>query len=223
MQFYYHQKSGSKNLTIDGQTYKHIFKIRRVDKNQKLNFRNLNDNILYSYQIEDIGKNNATLLLIDTIKTNIKPKPYIHIAWCIIDPKDIYRYIAILNQLSVDKLSFVYCAYSQKNYKIDRDKIEKLLINSCCQCGRIDKMKIEQFDSTRLFLDSYQDSYILNFSSNTILNHKDTIKTILVGCEGGLHKDEINMFKTDKIVGLKNQNILTSQTAVVTVASILSN
>ena len=39
--------------------------------------------------------------------------------------------------------SLLFIDYSQKNFKINIEKIEKILINSSCQCGRSNIIKLD--------------------------------------------------------------------------------
>jgi len=219
MQFTYHINSGEQSLNIDGELHKYLFKVRRHDTHKDLYFRNLKDNNLYRYKVDTIGKRDATLSLIDSNEKIIKANKILHIGWCVIDPKSIEKQIASLNELGVSKITFIYCEYSQYKYKVNLEKLEKLLINSSQQSGRSDIISLEQCDSLKSFLESYPDSYMFNFSSNHIDNSKDTIETIVLGCEGGFSEAEINNFNDIKTVGINSNIILRSETAAVTIAS----
>lgn len=139
-----------------------------------------------------------------------------------IDPKNIADTLVQLNELNIYKLTFIYCRYSQKNFSINLPKLNKILINSSCQCGRIDILQLYVCESLQIFHEIYQDSFLVNFSDNHISNHTKDIKDIIVGCEGGFSNDELANFHKDKIVGLGQTNILKSTTAVVTTAALLS-
>jgi 16S rRNA (uracil1498-N3)-methyltransferase len=71
------------------------------------------------------------------------------------------------------------------------------------------------------FIEKYPDTYMFNFSQNNITNQKNDIKTIVLGCEGGFSKNEVDLLPSDKIVGIDSNLILRSETAAVTIASIL--
>jgi len=219
MQFVYHQDSGVDILTINDQLHKYIFKVRRHDSSKPLFFRNLIDDILYKYEVISINKKNTTLKLIESKELKIALSQKLHIGWCKIDFKSIEKVIASLNELGVDKITFIDCQYSQKQYKINFDKLHTLLTNSSSQSGRSDIIKLEVVESLDKFLELYPDSYMFNFSSNNITNYIDKIDTIVVGCEGGFSDDEIAKFSPSKIVGVDNPLILRSETAVLTVAS----
>ncbi|XPV54809.1 MAG: hypothetical protein ACNI3H_07545 [Halarcobacter ebronensis] len=54
-------------------------------------------------------------------------------AWCIVDPKTIEKELPYLNELGVRKITFISCDYSQKNFKLNFEKLEKILVNSSSQ------------------------------------------------------------------------------------------
>jgi len=219
MQFSYHQSSGDTTLIIDGDLHKYLFRIRRHKKENNIFFRNLKDNNIYEYKVLDISKKQTTLTLVSFEELIIKQNKNLHIGWCVVDPKTIEKTISGLNELGVCQISFIYCAYSQKQFKINLEKLEKILINSSMQCGRSNIMKLEIYDNLDNFLEKYPNSYIFNFSSNNINNYLDDIQTIIIGCEGGFSKDETIKFDQNKIVGINSNLILRSETAILGVTS----
>ncbi len=221
MQFTYHEQASENNIKISGDLHKYLFKIRRQDSKQSIYLRNLIDQNIYEYKILNINKNDTSLELISKLYKEVLPYRGIHLAWCVIDPKNIEKNIASLNEIGVNKITFIKCKYSQNKYKINYVKLNKLLINSSCQCGRSNIIQLDEIDSFENFIKIYPNTFMFNFSSNNILNQKDNINTIAIGCEGGFSKDEINMISEDKIVSCDINGILRSETAVISVASIL--
>jgi 16S rRNA (uracil1498-N3)-methyltransferase len=219
MQFTYHINSGNDTLIIDGDLHKYLFKVRRHDKNINIYFRNLKDSYIYEYKISSIEKKQTILSLVNSEQKIISSSLKLHIGWCIIDPKNIEKQIASLNELGVDKVTFIYCQYSQKKYKINFDKLDKLLINSSQQSGRSDIIKIDICDSFQNFLSLCPNSYLFNFSSNHIDTKKSDIQTIILGCEGGFSDNEISLINKENIIGINSNIILKSETASITIAS----
>jgi 16S rRNA (uracil1498-N3)-methyltransferase len=177
MQFVYHKLASEKMLKIDGELSKYIFKVRRYDSAIPIYFRNLKDDNLYKYKVENITRRDATLSLVDFETKIIKPTKYLHIGWCIIDTKSIEKQIASLNEMGVSKITFIYCSYSQNKYKPNFEKLDKLLINSSQQCGRSDIIKLDSCNSLSDFSNNYPNSYMFNFSNNHISQYKNEIVT----------------------------------------------
>lgn len=219
MQFLYNENSGESKLSLEGEQYKYIFKVRRHKSDESLFFRNLRENILYEYKIENIDRRKAVLSLVNSEERVIEAKKKLHIGWCVIDPKSVERSISFLNEIGVGMITFIYCKYSQSKYKPNIEKLEKLLINSSSQCGRSSIIKLDECDSLEEFLDQNPGSYMFNFSQNNIADKKNDIETIVIGCEGGFSEDEVKMLTKDKIVGVDSNMIFRSETAVTVAAS----
>lgn len=220
MQFLYSKHAGDDQFSVDGDLYKYIFKVRRKDTNTPLYFRNLNDDILYKYDVTAIDRKKATLTLKGSEEKIISSSSDLHIGWCLIDPKTIEKVLPLLNELGVKKITFIHCDYSQKNFKPNFDRLEKILINSSQQCGRSNIIDLEIIDSLNEFLNSNPDSYFLDFSLEIIDDvDKNDIKTVVIGCEGGFSSAERDKFPKDKVFGLKSNLILKSETAIVAIAS----
>jgi 16S rRNA (uracil1498-N3)-methyltransferase len=219
MQFIFGKYSKQQTLIIENNNFKHLFKSRRSTKEKYFYFRNFKDKNLYKYEAIEIKKNKAILELVSFEEKPLNISKKLHIAWCIVDIKVIEKYISNLNELGVDKLSFVYCGNSQKHFKINKKRLETILINSSQQCGKDDILKFDIFDSFDKFLEKFPDTFMFNFSTNLLENTKDKINTIIIGCEGGFSKDEISKIQKNKIVGTKSNLVLKSQTAVLGVAS----
>ncbi len=59
---------------------------------------------------------------------------------------------------------------------------------------------------------------MLNFSENNFLSNEG-ISTIVIGCEGGFHEEEIALFNKSDIVGFHTPLVLKSESAACAVAS----
>ncbi|QKF80960.1 16S rRNA (uracil(1498)-N(3))-methyltransferase [Halarcobacter ebronensis] len=219
MQFTFHSNASSSNLEIDGDLYKYLIKARRHKVGDIIPFRNLNDNFIYYYELSFIDRKKADFKLKSNEEKVVENSKKLHLGWCMVDPKTVEKVIASLNELGVDKITFIYCEYSQKNFKINIEKLEKILINSSSQCGRSSIIKLEICNSLKEFLKQNPDSFMLDFSLNHIDTKIDEVKTLVIGCEGGFSKNERKGFLDEKVVGFNSNLILRSETAVVSVSS----
>ena len=218
MQFNFCETSGEESLTLSVKEYSHIFKVRRVAVGTQLDFANLSDGKVYTYKIETINKKDANLVLVKTEEVKETYTCNIHIGWCVVDPKTVEKSIAMLSEMGVKKISFVYAEFSQKSYKIDEKRLKRILVNSCEQSGRLSLMEIEVLQSVEEYLETYPKSIIIDFSKNYIDGSKN-IDSFLVGPEGGFSQNERELFTCRDIFGLKSPNILRSETAVVGVCA----
>ncbi len=220
MQFLYNEIAGMENINIINEDYRYLFKARRHKIDDIVMMRNLKDDLIYSYKIVNVFKKDALLKLCDKKELIVKAKRYLHIGWCIIDPKTIEKILPMLNEIGVSRISFIYCDRSQKNFVINLKRIKRILINSSQQCGRSVMMDIEEVECIENFLEMYPNSAILNFGGENI--HKAlSFSTIIVGCEGGFSENEIKLFTNKAIYKLNTPMILKSESAAISVSSIM--
>lgn len=219
MQFIYDKNAKNELLKIEDENYNYIVKARRHKLDDILDFRNLEDDFLYSYKISQIDKKSLFLNLLKKEEKIIENSKKIHLAWCVVDPKTIYENIASLNELGVDKITFVYSDFSQKNFKINFEKLEKILINSSSQCGRSSIIKLDIYKNIDTFIKDNPDTYFLDFSQASIDSKVFDIKTLMIGTEGGFSKRERELFNKNFIVGFSSNLILKSQTAIISATS----
>ena len=219
MQFIYDKNAKNELLKIEDENYNYIVKARRHKLDDILDFRNLEDDFLYSYKISQIDKKSLFLNLLKKEEKIIENSKKIHLAWCIVDPKTIYENIASLNELGIDKITFVYSDFSQKNFKINFEKLEKILINSSSQCGRSSIIKLDIYKNIDTFIADNPDTYFLDFSQTSIDSKVLDIKTLMIGTEGGFSKRERELFNNNFVVGFSSNLILKSQTAIISATS----
>ncbi len=218
MLYLYHKEASQSQLTLTGDEHRYIFKVRRHKVDDTLYLRNLEDGLLYKYCISHIDKRNVILELQENQILEVKAKNSLHIGWCVIDPKSIEKVITSLNEMGVDKITFIYCKHSQKSFKLDFKRLEKILLNSSQQSGRSEMMKLEMAEDLESFLVQNPQSRMLNFSKNKLIQESN-IDTIVIGCEGGFHEGEVALFETNKVVGLDTPLVLKSESAVCAVAA----
>jgi 16S rRNA (uracil1498-N3)-methyltransferase len=218
MLYLYHKEAGRPQLTLTGDEHRYIFKVRRHKADDRLYLRNLEDGLLYEYRVSYIDKRSVILELQESRKLEIKASRSLHIGWCVIDPKSIEKVLPSLNEMGVEKITFIYCKRSQKSFKPDFKRFEKILLNSSQQSGRSQMMQLEIADDLESFLEKYPQSKMLNFSENRFIPSSD-LDTIVIGCEGGFHEDEVALFKAENILGFDTSLVLKSESAVCVVAS----
>ena len=216
MQFVYHPSSGEETLRIEGEIYNYIFKVRRHKKGEVIAFRNMQDGWLYFYRIDEVSRREAVLTLVHKEFKEVKPPRYLHLLWCVVDPKTIEKTLPILNEFGVAKITFVYCDRSQKHFKLKFDKLRKILINSSQQCGRSELMELESLESLDEAVKKYKNILFLDFSDKKEKKFYN-IQRVCIGPEGGFTEREREMFMD--VTGLSTPLILRSESAAVAVSA----
>jgi 16S rRNA (uracil1498-N3)-methyltransferase len=79
-------------------------------------------------------------------------------------------------------------------------------------------MKLEMVESLEIFIEQNPNCKMLNFSETNFVSNT-IVDTIVIGCEGGFHDDEVALFKPENIVGFDTPLVLKSESAVCAVAS----
>jgi len=72
MIFNYNKKAGEKEFVLEGDSFMHIFKSRRTEESEILEFRNMEDDFTYFYEVKELKKKKAVLVL--KKKENIEKK-----------------------------------------------------------------------------------------------------------------------------------------------------
>jgi 16S rRNA (uracil1498-N3)-methyltransferase len=213
------ENASDDRFSIKGENFKYLVKVLRHSVGDKLYFRN-KDSIeyLYLYEVVSIEPRAISFELISTKKEEIKPQKHLHIGWCVIDSKSIEKVLASLNEIGVSDISFIYCDRSQKNFKLDFKRFERILESSSQQCGRTSKINFSVYKNLEEFLKVYPDTKVFDFT-DAILKDGCSFKDVLIGCEGGFSKSERELLSTQEVFRLNTPMVLRSESAAMAVAS----
>lgn len=222
MQFVFHAEAGAQSLVLEGESFTHIFSVRRSRATHNLALRNLRDDRLYTYKVESISKRYAGLRLESSQIAPNAPRKHTHIIWAITQSKTIEKSLPSLNELGLSKLSLFWADFSQRGQSIDEERVRRILISSCEQCGRGDLCEVEILADTQSALEKYPRALVLDFGGKIIssgLGDGAGIKLdsgVLIGAEGGFSQRERELFAGREIVAFDTGLILRSQTAALT-------
>jgi 16S rRNA (uracil1498-N3)-methyltransferase len=218
MLYLYNQEAGTAQLSLEGDDHRYIFKVRRHKVDDTLYLRNLEDGLLHRYLVTYIDKRSVMLELQESSTLKIEAKQSLHIGWCVIDPKSVEKVLPSLNEMGVEKITFIYCKRSQKSFKLDFKRLEKILLNSSQQSGRSEMMKLEMAESLEDFIAQNPSCKMLNFSETNFISNT-VLESIVIGCEGGFSEAEMALFKPENIIGFDTLLVLKSESAACAVAS----
>jgi len=206
-------------LTLKGETFKYLIKVRRHIEGDFINFRSKAQiEILYQYKITAIEARVLKLEQISFKEELVKPKKSLHIGWCIIDTKSIEKVLPSLSEIGVEKISFINCDRSQKNFKPDYKRFQRILETSMQQSGRSSYIEFDNFKNIADFIEAFPHAKVFDFTEKTLDDYSD-INTVLIGCEGGFSHAEKEFLKSQDVFRLDTPMVLRSESAVVAVAS----
>ncbi len=217
--YIFDDNAGVEALTLKGELHKYLIKVRRHSLGDVLSFRNKESiEKLHKYEIVILEPKFATLKLISTEELEINPLKELHVAWCIIDSKSVEKVLASLCEIGVSRISFIGCDRSQKNFKIDFKRYERIVEASMQQSGRTSFMSFDIYKNISSFVQEFPDTKVFDFTEN-ILQDSSNFKRVLIGCEGGFSANEKKLLKRQEVFRLNSQMVLRSESAVIAVAS----
>ncbi len=209
----------SEFLSLKGENFKYLVKVRRHNIGDKISFRSKeNRDTLYEYEIISIENRSLELKRISLKEERIEAKKKLHIAWCIIDSKSIEKVLPSLSEIGVEKISFISCERSQKNFKLDIKRFNRILESSMQQCGRSTYIEFDSYKNVSDFIKEYPQTKVFDFTEKTLSDYEN-IETVLIGCEGGFSNEEKELLKSQDIFRLDTPMVLRSESATMAVAS----
>ena len=213
------EDAGKESLEVKGELFKYLVKVRRHKEGDTLTFRSAGDlTTAHVYCVTSIDPRALHLTLKESYEQKCEHHKNLHIGWCVIDTKSVEKVLPMLNELGVKKISFIYCDRSQKNFKPDFKRYERIIESSCMQCGRTDIMEFETLKNVEEFIKKYPQTAVFDFC-DTVLQGDETFESVLVGSEGGFSPAEKKLLEKQKVYRLDTPTVLRSETAVVAVAS----
>lgn len=218
MKFIYHNNSGDDNLIIDGNEYRHVFSSRRERANKLFTFSNMLDSTLYTYKVIEITNKYAVFALESSCirQCNISNT---HIIQSVVNMAEFSKILPFLNELMVPKITLFYSEFSQKNEKLNLERLKKILINSSMQCGRLHLLNIEVLPDLQSVFVNYPNAIALDFEGINDINKLKKCNSIIIGPEGGFSKNERDLLKARSFT-IPVESIMRSVTASVFIASI---
>lgn len=217
--YIFDDNAGKDELILKGELHKYLIKVRRHSLGDVLSFRN-KENIarLHRYKINTLEPRFATLELISSETLEVSPRKDLHIAWCVIDPKSVEKVLPSLCEIGVSRISFIGCDRSQKNFKIDFKRYERIVEASMQQSGRTSFMNFDTYKNITSFIQEFPDTKVFDFTQN-ILQDSSDFKRVLIGCEGGFSANEKKFLESQEVFRLNSKMVLRSESAVMAVAS----
>lgn len=219
MQYLLNDNVGKSRLSLRGEEYKYLFKVRRHQVGDTLFFRHpQSPETLHGYLVENLDGRSAELTLESSEDKAVIPSKTLHLAWCVVDPKSVEKVLPSLNEIGVEKITFIYCERSQNNFKVDEKRYQRILESSSQQCGRSSMIQIESEKNLKSFISKYPQTVVLDFCDQ-VLDDMTKPEVVLIGCEGGFSEAERALLSQQQSFRLDTPMILRSESAAVAIAS----
>ena len=219
MKFLLHNNVGTNELSVSGDDYKYLIKVRRHKAGDLIAFRSrehLGEE--YRYRLERTDGRNAYFSLQSHHQALCENERPLHIGWCLVDPKTIEKTLPMLTELGVHKITFIHCRRSQQNFRLDFERFERIMESSIMQCGRTSVIELCESPNVSTFLKNNPEAVIFDFGGEA-LGRDEVIDTVVIGCEGGFDESERKLFSDYRVRLFSSPMILRSETAAVAIAS----
>jgi len=217
--YIFDENAGTQELFLKGEVHKYLIKVRRHSLGDELRFRTKEKSeMLYLYKIVELEPRSVTLSLLSSEKLEVKSSKELHIAWCMIDSKSIEKVLPSLCEIGVSKISFILCERSQKNFKLDLKRLDRIVEASMQQSGRTSRLTFDTYKNIAAFIEEFPETKVFDFTEN-ILDGDSNFSHILIGCEGGFSSTEKELLKSQEVFRLNSPMVLRSESAVMAVAS----
>lgn len=219
MIYFFDERAGEEQLHIKGEMFKYLVKVRRHGEGDILYVRAKESiEYLHTYRVVTLEPRAITLELQSSQKEEIKSTKELHVAWCVIDSKSVEKVLASLCEIGVSRISFISCDRSQKNFKQDFKRYERIVEASMQQSGRTSIMAFDSYKNIESFIERYPDTKVFDFCDN-VLESGSGLQRVLIGCEGGFSSREKELLASQDVFRLQTPMVLRSESAVMAVAA----
>lgn len=234
--FYVSQSNINGNvITLEGEEHNHLSKVLRLRVNDEAEcFYNNSD--VYNCKVIEITKNFSKLQVLSTYKCLQNPKTNLTLFQAMPKLDKLEVVCQKLTELGVKRVvPFIstYCIAKESTNKIDR--INKIIVSACKQCGRTDLLKLDNTKKFKEMLAELNNFDVVIFacefaekegtllSDLTKLNMANKNVAYIIGSEGGFSTEEAEQISSLKNVVTINlgKRILRTETASVAIASML--
>ena len=220
-------ESLSLNLTakLDKSQSHYVSKVMRIKKSEV--FSLFNSSGEWEAKIIDISKNIVEIIIIKQLRQKQSPKEL----WLVFSPiKSNYLNFMIQKATELGVTKFLPIIFDRTIVrKINKERLEKVIIEATEQSNRINVPIIEESQSLDSFLKNNKTDLIftdLNTTNKKIdLNQLTSNPTcVIIGPEGDFSEEEREqILKYKGVQSIKiNENILRSETAVISALSIIN-
>lgn len=219
MKFILHTQTGTHELVISGEEYKYLIKVRRHIVGDLIVFRHRDTlSIAHYYRLEKTDGRNAYFIHESSLNSPCEALKKLHIGWCIVDPKTIEKTLPMLMELGVSKITFIHCKRSQRNFRLDFERFNRIMESAMMQCGRTSFIELSEIPALSTFLNVNPEAIVLDFGGEA-LDKNENFETVVIGCEGGFDDNERKSCNLHRIRHFNLPMILRSETAAVAIAS----
>ncbi len=183
----------------------------------------------YSCKVKDIKKDRTILEVLDEARDVGEANIDVTLFMSVIKQDRFEIAVQKATELGVNRIVPVYSTYTQRNTNLNIDRLNKIAVSACEQCGRSRVPVIGQCVEFKELLDETTKTYLIfPWERETHGNLKDAIDhsqkkiSVFIGPEGGITEQEKTQLVTygAKSVTLGSR-ILRAETAAISALSVI--
>lgn len=183
----------------------------------------------YFCKVKEIKKDKTLLELLETTENARETKISVTLYLCVIKQDRFELAVQKATELGATKIVPVYSKLTQRNISLNYNRLNKIAISACEQCGRSKLPIIEQSVDFDEFLDKIKNAYTIfpweHEKHSNIKSAIDKSKTdiaLFIGPEGGITEDEaIKLTNAGAKSVTLGARILRAETAAIAALSVV--
>ncbi len=183
----------------------------------------------YTCKVKEIKKDKTLLEILDMSENAGESIISVTLYLSVIKQDRFELAVQKATELGVKKIVPVYSAFTQRNFSLNYDRLNRIAISACEQCGRSVVPIIEQALDFDELLDRTKNTQMIfpwereyNGTIRATLDKDKTDISVFIGPEGGITEDEKNKLAA---VGAKSvtlgKRILRAETAAIAALSVI--
>ena len=183
----------------------------------------------YLCEVSSVSKKEATANIIKPIVNTKNPKKHITVFQGLVKGEKTDLIVQKLTELGISKLVMFESSFAIAKANLNKlDRLNKISLEACKQCGRnkpLDILPFVKFDEMVNILKQY-DVVIFANEKNTKRNLLELKNfnniAIIVGSEGGFSDDEIDKINNIEVINFGlGERILRAETAAISISAIV--
>lgn len=219
--------------SLDGEEYHHMKNVMRTNVGDHVLLFNGTD-IEAEGEVISLEKQSGKIKILNTYKNNSEPTVKVSLYQAVCKGDKLSLITQKITELGATEMVVFYSDYTDIKEKTSKlDKLEKVSISACKQCGRSSILKIDGVINFNQMLDklkthqkvfvAYENANKISLFDSLYKNNNLNDIAIVIGAEGGFSENEINKLNeiNSEIVTLGKRILRTETASIVSVAQIL--
>jgi 16S rRNA (uracil1498-N3)-methyltransferase len=183
------QVDEGKKIVLDGDVHKHLAKVVRVKKTEKIKILN-GEGVSALAVIESVDKK-ETCLSIESVSKSPDSRKF-HLIVGLTKKEALEEVLRKSVELGVSSLRFVESEYSQKSF-LKPDRISNILESAYCQSNnpwKLDNIELIKFAQLEQMIKEHSSAFLMTLVDSNLTHTVTVDSLLLIGPEGGFSAQE---------------------------------